>query len=256
VIQNSKTLSEIDRAVELIRTHPHSLAFTGAGFSVPSGIPDFRSAGTGLWRKFDPMEVASLSAFHHNPAAFFNWLQPLAEKITHLEPNKAHIALTNLQAEGYFDSIITQNIDGFHQRAGSKNVIELHGSLSELHCLNCNINYLLEDFSQSWIIGKKFPACPDCQAYLKPSIVLYEEMLPPDAWGRAEYLCETTDLLLIAGTSLEVMPAGGLPFRCLHNKAKLVILNLSPTPIDAMADVVIHMDVAETLPEIYARLAG
>lgn len=254
MIRNSTTLSDIDRAVELIRTHPHSLAFTGAGFSVPSGIPDFRSAGAGLWNKFDPMEVASLSAFRHNPDVFFNWLQPLAEKITHLMPNNAHIALANLQTEGYFDSIITQNIDGFHQRAGSRNVVELHGSLSELHCLHCNSFYPMVDFSQSWIIGKEFPACPVCQAFLKPNIVLYEEMLPPDAWATAEYLCETTDLLMVAGSSLEVMPAGGLPFRCLKNKAKLIIINLSPTPIDAMADVIFHKDVAETLPEIYARL--
>jgi NAD-dependent deacetylase len=143
--------SSLAKAAELIQSRRRGVVFTGAGISVPSGVPDFRSASTGLWNQFDPMEVASLSAFRYRPDAFFNWLQPLVTKILAAQPNSAHTAITRLQAAGYLQHIITQNIDGFHQKSGSRNVIELHGSLEELVCPTCCKRYVMADFIESWI---------------------------------------------------------------------------------------------------------
>lgn len=244
----------LDQAVKIIQSSRRGVVFTGAGISVPSGIPDFRSAGTGQWNQFDPMAVASLSAFRYRPAVFFEWLEPLVSKILQTQPNAAHTSLARLQTGGCLQTIITQNIDGFHQKAGSKEVIELHGSLEELVCPSCCNRYLMVDYIVSWLEKHNLPQCPACKTLLKPDIVLYEELLPPDAWEQAEFACDNADLLLIAGTSLEVMPASGLPYRCVQNRAKLIIVNLSPTPLDPMADVCLPMDVAVVLPEICRRI--
>ena len=245
---------QLDRVAKLIQSSRTGVVFTGAGFSVPSGIPDFRSALTGLWNQFDPMAVASLSAFRNRPASFFGWLEPLVSRILQAQPNAAHISLTKLESVGYLKTIITQNIDGFHQKAGSKDVIELHGSLKELVCPTCCSRHLMIDYVESWLEKHILPECPACQTLLKPDIVLYEELLPPNAWQRAEFACDNADLILVAGTSLEVMPAGGLPNRCVQNRANLIIMNLSPTPLDLMADVLLPMDVAVALPEICNRI--
>jgi NAD-dependent deacetylase len=246
--------SRLEKAAKLIRSSHHGVVFTGAGISVPSGVPDFRSANTGLWNRFDPMEVASLSAFRYRPDAFFDWLQSLVTKILAAQPNAAHIAITRLQTAGYLQNIITQNIDSFHQKSGSRNVIELHGSMEELVCPACGNRYLMADYIDSWLKKHILPRCQTCKALLKPDIVLYEELLPPDAWELAEFVCDNADLMLIAGTSLEVMPASGLPYRCVQNRAKIIILNLSHTPLDSMADVLLPMDVATGLPEISDRV--
>lgn len=251
---SKETERRLEKAAKLIQSSRHGVVFTGAGISVPSGVPDFRSASSGLWNQFDPMAVASLSAFRYQPDAFFDWLQPLVSKILSTQPNSAHSAITRLQTAGYLQNIITQNIDGFHQKSGSRNVIELHGSLEELVCPTCCKRYAMADFIESWIEKQILPRCQTCKALLKPDIVLYEELLPPDAWEQAEFTCDNADLMLIAGTSLEVMPAGGLPYRCIQNRAKLIIINLSSTPMDAMADVLLPMDVENAFPEICTRV--
>ncbi len=238
----------LERAKECLRSASRCVAFTGAGISVPSGIPDFRSAKTGLWAHFDPMEVASLSAFREQPEAFFNWLEPLAVNILKAAPNPAHNALADLQKAGRVQTIITQNIDRLHQKAGAQDVIELHGNIELLLCLKCRCDFPLEQYQTSWLEKHIFPRCPHCGSLLKPDIVLFEEMLPADAWNQAEYLCRNVDLILIVGTSLEVMPAASLPMEGYNHGAKLVILNRSPTPMDQIAQAVISMDVAESLP--------
>jgi NAD-dependent deacetylase len=245
---------KMNKAAHLLRSKRSVVAFTGAGVSVPSGIPDFRSASTGLWNRFDPMEVASLSAFRDRPDAFFNWLEPLANLSIHAQPNPAHIALADLQTRGCIKTIITQNIDGLHQKAGATDVIELHGNLDTLLCLTCHKTYLLEDFTESWLKEHIYPICPVCRALLKPDITLYEEMLPVDPWDQAEVACLQADLILVAGTSLEVMPASSLPLDGFHRGAKLVIMNLSPTPLDSLAEVVLPLDVASGLPELAKRV--
>jgi NAD-dependent deacetylase len=243
---------QLDRAVELCRSSCFCVAFTGAGISVPSGIPDFRSANTGLWNHFDPMDVASLTAFRQRPEVFFNWLEPLAVNILNASPNPAHIALADLQKAGRVRTIITQNIDRLHQKAGAADVIELHGNVNHLLCLDCRCEFPLENYRATWLDGHVLPRCPQCHALLKPDIVLYEEMLPVDAWDQAETLCRQADLILIAGTSLEVMPASSLPMEGYYHGASLVIVNLSRTPVDGIAKAVIPLDVSEALP-ILAR---
>jgi len=243
-----ETRYQLDRAVEVFRSSQRCVVFTGAGISVPSGIPDFRSAGSGLWNKFDPMEVASLTAFRRRPEVFFNWLEPLAVNILNARPNPAHIALADLQKAGRVQTIITQNIDRLHQKAGAADVIELHGNIDRLLCLDCRLDFPLENYRLSWLEDHTLPRCPGCDALLKPDIVLYEEMLPEDAWEQAEALCRQADMIFIAGTSLEVMPASSLPMEGYYNGARLVIMNLSRTPLDGLAAAVIPMDVAEGLP--------
>lgn len=247
---SAETQYQLDRAVELFRSSRFCVTFTGAGISVPSGIPDFRSASTGLWNRFDPMEVASLTAFRRRPEAFFDWLEPLAANILNANPNPAHVALADLQKAGRVHTIITQNIDRLHQRAGASDVIELHGNASRLLCLDCRCEFPIENYRTSWLDGHVMPRCPKCQALLKPDIVLYEEMLPVDAWDQAETLCRQADLILIAGTSLEVMPASSLPMEGYYHGASLIIVNLSRTPVDGIAKAVIPLDVAEALPII------
>jgi NAD-dependent deacetylase len=254
VITRQEIDKRLERAAKIIHSSRQGVVFTGAGISVPSGIPDFRSASTGLWNRFNPMEVASLSAFRYNSAAFYNWLEPLVAKILASKPNAAHTSITKMQEMGFLQTVITQNIDGFHQKAGSANVVELHGSLEEMICPSCCASYPMASFANSWLKNKILPDCPVCKCLLKPDIVLYEELLPPDAWELAEFACDNADVILVAGTSLDVMPASGLPYRCIQNKAKLIIVNLSSTPLDPMADVLLPVDVATALPAIVQKM--
>ena len=243
---------EIQKASSLLRSARHAVVLTGAGISTPSGIPDFRSQGSGLWSKDNPMEVASLSAFRRRPEQFFAWLRPLAAQIAKACPNPAHQALADLEKAGLLKVVITQNIDGLHQAAGSQTVLELHGSARSLTCLNCRKSYLIGQFLDEFLGQGRLPYCPNCGKLLKPDIVLFEEMLPASIWQQAQAHCSQADLMLVVGSSLEVAPAGGLPWTALENGAQLIILNFSPTHLDAHASVVIHEDVAEILPQLAA----
>ena len=244
----------IQKAAELIRKSQSIVVFTGAGISTPSGIPDFRSSRTGLWTQNDPFQVASLSAFRYRPQVFFNWLRPLAEKMWDAHPNPAHIALADLEKAGYIHALITQNIDGLHQKAGSQNVIEVHGSAKRFNCLKCKKSFPSEEYIESFIRHAHIPHCPFCDQILKPEIVLYEEMLPIDAWSSAESYCEKADLILVVGSSLEVIPAANLPYDALRNGARMIINTISSTHLDRYADVLLPYDVISTLPEIAALL--
>ncbi len=244
----------LERAAELLRAASYAVAFTGAGISTPSGIPDFRSSNTGLWMKNDPLEVASLTAFRTRPEAFFNWLRPLAGGILRASPNPAHSGLARLEIAGYLKAIITQNIDGLHQKAGAERVIEVHGSLARLECLRCGRTYPAQDFSQEFISTGIIPRCRRCQTILKPSITLFEENLPQKAWDEAERACRRADLVLVVGSSLEVTPAAYLPMYALEADARLIINNLTGTPLDRRADVLLPWDAAEVVPAIAGLL--
>jgi NAD-dependent deacetylase len=244
----------IRHAADLIRNARHAVAFTGAGISTPSGIPDFRSSRTGLWKHSDPMKVASLTSFRHSPQVFFDWLRPLARQILLSEPNPAHLALAKMETAGFLKAIITQNIDGLHQRAGSRTVLEVHGSMNTLSCQNCRQTFPSQLFSESFINEGTIPHCPHCQSTLKPDIVLYEEMLPAVTWQMAANHSQQADVFLVAGSSLEVMPAAGLPYSAVENKASLIINNLSPTYLDDSASVLLPLDVAEALPAMIRYL--
>ena len=172
-----KSITEAaQQAAGLIQKAEYCVILTGAGISTPSGIPDFRSARSGLWTEYDPMEVASLTAFKQRPDKFFNWLHPLAQKILNANPNPAHEAISRIQHAGWIKSVITQNIDGLHQAAGSMEVIELHGSLTTLSCLTCRRTYPMQIFKSSFLESRLIPECSYCQSILKPDIVLFEEL--------------------------------------------------------------------------------
>ena len=247
---NSAAQDSLQQAADLILGAQYFVAFTGAGISTPSGIPDFRSAGSGLWTQSNPMEVASLTAFRNHPEKFFNWLRPLAQQIGSARPNPAHLALAKLEQAGRLKALITQNIDGLHQRAGSQAVIEVHGSMSTLACPRCQATYSADPYYQPFVTDNVLPRCANCQALLKPDITLFEEMLPVQAWENAMEHSQAADCYMVIGSSLEVSPANGLPRLAYQNGAKIIINTLSTTYLDRKAQVVIRADVARTLPLI------
>jgi NAD-dependent deacetylase len=244
----------IRAAARLLRQSAYTVALTGAGISVPSGIPDFRSQGSGLWERSNPMEVASLSAFRYRPEAFFNWLRPLARDMLAAQPNPAHLALAEMEANGWLKAVITQNIDDLHQRAGSSEVIEVHGTTRTLTCLSCHNHYELEQYRARFIEAGELPRCAGCGSVLKPDVVLFEEMLPMDAWDRASEHMARAETVLVVGTSLEVAPASQLPLYALRNGARLIINTLSETYLDEQADVLLPYDVAQAIPAIVTAM--
>ena len=240
----------IKNASALIRSTKRGVVLTGAGISTPSGIPDFRSPVDGLWSKYNPMEVASLSAFRYQPEKFLDWFHPLAKKIFQALPNPAHQALVDMENAGFLRAIVTQNIDGLHQRAGSTSVLEMHGTLESLSCIGCFTNYPSEKFISPYIENRETPRCTECGQILKPDIILYEEQLPRRTWLDALEACRNCRFILVAGSSLEVTPVATLPLEALENKAKLILINQSPTYLDPRADVLLRGDVADILPQI------
>jgi NAD-dependent deacetylase len=251
---HSTSCQGIHLAAKLINEAKHTVVLTGAGISTPSGIPDFRSPGSGLWTRYDPMKVASLTAFRYHPEKFFDWLHGLALKLTQAQPNPAHIALAQLEQAGAIQAIITQNIDRLHQRAGSKHVLEVHGSMSTLTCISCYRQYDSDQFIKPYLENGEIPRCPNCGNVLKPDVVLFEEQLPFRTWLQAQTETKECDLMLVCGSSLEVTPVAHLPYQALENGAHLIIVNDTPTYVDERADVVLREDVAEVVPRIAAEV--
>ncbi|HXF70670.1 MAG TPA: NAD-dependent deacylase [Thermoflexus sp.] len=247
---------ELICAAELIRRSRYLVALTGAGISTPSGIPDFRSEGSGLWSIYDPMEVASIWAFSRRPEAFFEWVRPLARRILEAQPNPAHYALARLEAAGILKVLITQNIDELHQKAGSRNVIEVHGHLREATCIRCYRKVPADPYLKAFLQDGTIPRCEQCGGVLKPDIILFGEQLPVRAFLAAQQEARRADVFLVAGSSLEVAPAGDLPILAKEHGARLIIINLSPTVADRYADLRIRMDVAEALPQLAEMVLG
>ena len=243
----------LEDATELFRNAKRIVALTGAGISTPSGIPDFRSEGTGLWSSDEPMEVASLNIFRTHPERFFNWFRPLAGQIFHALPNPAHVAFADLEQVDREITIVTQNIDGLHQKAGSKHVIEMHGTLSTLSCTGCFKKFEAGDYLCPFIEHGTVPLCTNCNGILKPDVILFGEQLPQNAWMESQNAARQCDLMVVAGSSLEVLPVAGLPVQAIDRGAHLIVINNTPTYINVRADVVIMDDVATTLPIIAKR---
>jgi NAD-dependent deacetylase len=243
-------IQSINLVANLIKESHCTVTLTGAGISTHSGIPDFRSPGIGLWTRVQPMEVASLSAFRHDPEQFYKWFHPLAIQIFTAKPNPAHLALAKLQVAGYISTIITQNIDGLHTRAGAENVLEVHGTLNTLTCTNCYRQIPSSAIMEEYINNCSIPHCQVCGSILKPDVILYEEQLPVKTWIKAEDASRNCELMLVIGTSLEVMPSAKLPIEAMDHGAHLIILNNSDTFMDVRADAVIRADVIEILPQI------
>ena len=171
-------MNPIEHAADLLRRAHHAVALTGAGMSTGSGIPDFRSPGSGLWERVDPFEVASIFAFRRKPEVFFSWIRPLARQVIEAQPNLAHVALAQLERAGLLKAIITQNIDGLHQKAGSQTVLEVHGHLREATCMRCYRSFPSDLFVQAFLAEGRVPLCPACGNVLKPNTILFGEQLP------------------------------------------------------------------------------
>jgi NAD-dependent deacetylase len=242
------------RLAALIEQADSVVALTGAGISVPSGIPDFRSAGTGLWTKVDPMKVAHIDAFRRDPVAFWSFYGERFNTLDDKQPNRAHAALVELERAGLLDAVITQNIDRLHARAGTKNLVEVHGSISHSICLVCGLRYELEDVRRR-LSGdaEGVPRC-DCGQPLKPGVVLFGEYLPVEAVTRAEALAAGADLMLCIGSSLEVYPVAGLPDTTLNAGGQIAILTQGPTPFDRRAAVRMGGDVVDVLEALLQAL--
>lgn len=245
----------ITEAQRLLQTAQHVVALTGAGISTPSGIPDFRSPQSGLWQQVDPLQVASIYAFRQRPQDFYDWIHPLAQLTLSAEPNAAHKALAHMETHGPLRAVITQNIDMLHSRAGSQSVIEIHGHLRELTCLDCFEIVPSESILRGFLESGETPRCP-CGGVYKPNVILFGEQLPVHALARSKREARACDLMLVAGSSLEVAPAGDLPILAHESGASLIIVNLEPTYADELADVVIHDDVVRVLPELAAVFDG
>lgn len=241
-------------AAELLANAKHAVALTGAGISTPSGIPDFRSSKNGLWQKYNPFEVASLTAFKVSPEKFFEWFRPLTKLIFEASPNPAHYAISKLEAEGIVKAVITQNVDGLHQKAGSQNVLEVHGTLYTMTCGSCYTRYQTSEFLKEFLESGTIPRCRQCGSILKPDAILFEEQLPKKVWQQVEKQIRKTDLMLVVGSSLEVIPVANLPYKIISAGGKLIIINNQPTYIDDRANVVMHDDAAQTLPSIVDEL--
>ncbi|MBI4082928.1 MAG: NAD-dependent deacylase [Candidatus Lambdaproteobacteria bacterium] len=241
--------ADFEQAARALAGASKAIALTGAGVSVPSGIPDFRSA-TGLWLRYPPAEYATLSAFRADPAKVWRMFAEL-ERMLQRPPNPAHRALATLEAEGGLAGIVTQNIDGLHQRAGSRTVIEYHGSPATFTCLACGAGYTLAEV----LPLERPPRCPApapggrCGQLLKPDVVLFDEQIPGRALAASEALVRDVDLMLIVGTSCEVYPAAELPRRVRRQGGLLIELNLAPAAgLDP--DVLVRGDCAVTLPRL------
>lgn len=249
---NSKLIT---KASQLITNAQHGIALTGAGMSTSSGIPDFRSEGSGLWTRYNPLEVASLSAFRYHPERFFEWLRPLASHMLNAQPNSGHTSLAKLEKAGYLKTIITQNIDTLHQQAGSNNVLEVHGTFKTLTCTGCHQQIQANQGIMSQLIEKGIiPRCNECGKILKPNVVLFEEQLPAQVWNQARKAINSCDLMLVLGSSLTVTPVSNLPQEAYHHGAALIMINQTETHLDPQAEVVVHNNLATILPLITEKV--
>ncbi|MFL5832482.1 MAG: SIR2 family NAD-dependent protein deacylase [Solirubrobacterales bacterium] len=245
--------SEVECLAELLGQARSAVALTGAGVSVPSGIPDFRTPETGLWAKVDPMEVAHIDVFERDPERFWSYYRPRFEALGDKAPNRAHEALAQLQRRGLIEGVITQNIDRLHRAAGSENVIEVHGSIETSSCVTCAASFELEEMD-GLFDERGVAVCSVCRGAVKPDVVLFGELLPESAMARATELAERADLILCVGSSLAVYPVAGLPRVTLDRGGRIAIVTKGETPYDADAELKLEGEVDEELDALLAAL--
>jgi NAD-dependent deacetylase len=242
------------RLAEMIREAGTVVALTGAGISVPSGIPDFRSPRTGLWENVNPMEVAHIDVFHRDPERFWHFYGERFQSLEDKRPNAAHRALAELERVGLLHALITQNIDQLHARAGSRELIEVHGTIAHSSCLRCRGQYPLAEVRQRQAADpRRVPRC-QCGEPLKPDVVLFGEYLPAAALSRAQLLAAGADLMLCIGSSLEVYPVAELPEMTLAGGGQLAILTQGSTPFDSRAAVRMRGDIVDELRAVMEAL--
>jgi len=246
---------EARRLAELLLANQPAAVLTGAGISVPSGIPDFRSPGSGLWTQVNPFEVAHIDVFHRDPQRFWRFYANRFATLVDKQPNGAHRALAELERRGLIRGVITQNIDRLHAKAGSREVVEVHGSIERCRCLRCATAVPLgEAIELIKADPEGVPRCPTCGRPLKPDVVLFGELLPLEPFARAEGLCAQAALLLCVGTSLEVEPVARLPLATRGGGGKVAIITKGPTPLDDIAELKVEGDVEEVLEGVVAAL--
>ena len=234
----------IAQAAEILTGSRVTLALTGAGISVESGIPDFRSAG-GLWSKYDPAEYATISAFRADPRKVWAMLSEMGEVVSQARPNSAHLAMGKLETMGFLHCIITQNIDNLHQSGGSKNVIEYHGNSSTLSCLYCGKQYEAEEKKD-----ENPPKC-ECENVLKPDVIFFGEAIPEEAMRRSFELASSAEALLVVGTSAAVSPVNTIPSVAKENSAKIIEVNKEKTHLtDSLTDIFFQGSAGEIIPQI------
>lgn len=236
---------------EKISKANHTIVFTGAGMSTESGLPDFRSKARGLWEKFNPDELANVKALLHNEEEFTEFYRFRLSEITKYAPHQGHLILADWEKKGLIKGIITQNVDGFHTGAGSRKVLELHGSFNRFHCHDCH-----EDQDRDLYLQGE-TSCSKCGGTIRPGIVLFGEGLPQDVFHRAEIEAASSDLFIVLGSSLSVTPANMFPLLAKERAAELIIINREPTELDLYADRVIHnRNIKEVLMEIDGFLSN
>jgi NAD-dependent deacetylase len=242
-----------ERLAELIRANQPCVALTGAGISTESGIPDFRSP-TGIWATVDPREFASLSAFRRDPERVWSFYRLRVHMLTEAEPNAAHRALAELERLGLLAAVVTQNIDLLHERGGSREVVEVHGSIRSSSCPRCAHRCVLAEVLEQLAASESAPRCPACGTILKPDVVFFEEMLPEAAIDRAYELAGRARLLLVVGSSLEVWPVADLPSVTKAAGGRVAIVNVGPTSFDGGAALKIEESASEVLEGVVALL--
>jgi len=249
-------MDELEKAASMLKEARQVCALTGAGISVESGIPDFRSPD-GLWSRYDPMLYATLESFLHTPERFYEMARELNPTLENAAPNPAHLALVELERLGKCTAVITQNIDYLHQRAGSSTVLEVHGTYSSGHCLRCKRKFDIGEIRELSADNTRVPKCPDCEGVIKPDVIFFGEPLDSEVLSKSALIASTSDLMLVIGCSLEVYPAASLPIYTKRNQGKLIFFNKTQTPHDSLADLVCLGNAGEMLPalvEAYRKL--
>jgi NAD-dependent deacetylase len=246
---------DVVRLAGLVRELGPAVVLTGAGISTESGIPDFRSP-TGMWAKYDPQEYASIGAFRADPEKVWSFYSLRYGALAEAEPNAGHRALAELERNGHVRAVITQNIDTLHERAGSRDVVEVHGSIRTCSCPACGQRYLKDEVLVQLEAGTDAPRCEDDGTILKPDVVFFGELLPEAAIDRAYELARDTRLMLVVGSQLEVWPVSQLPAETVASGGQVAIVNKGPTGFDDRAAVKVDGSAGETLAALSAELAS
>ena len=237
-------------ATQLVAEAEKIVAFTGAGISAESGIPTYRDADDSLWSRYDPSKFADIDYFMRDSTLFWEFFRDVRYQAIHTAlPNPGHLALAAMEQTGRLRGVITQNIDGLHQEAGCRTVVELHGNTRVIGCLNCSADYTMDEV-RAQLVKQLPPPCPACGGRLKPRVVFFGEMLPEAALERAAEFTHDCDLLLAIGSSLQVYPAAAFPERAKSRGARLIIINKTPTAYDGLADAVLREPAGSVLPHL------